>query len=375
MAAFYIVYCLLAGLGTVFIRYKSLSFRTIVVIFIFIAASYFGFRLGESSPLRFAPREKPLNLKLALSIGTTVASISVLIAWGFILRHYGSLGYVFANAFSIRISTIGSKESAYPLVFGYGASICYGFFPLALILKRKVEGVCLFIVILLLDLVSFGRVGVIFATFILLSWALVQKVRLLSIKNIMAMIILLAVLIMPRLIRGNFDNFEGTISGYRPYFRYELPSSTNMIASNYIYYFSSGYALNEYLMDSRGSDKLGLGSRIFAPIANMTSRLFGGARPNLIDKTAEIPFEYNIYTAIHDWLIDFGVLGMVIGPLLLNFLLAILSKGEGAAATAVKIYSMAYILFTPVYFIFTFGGFFLSLFLLLCIRIQDVRIA
>ena len=105
-----------------------------------------------------------------------------------------------------------------------------------------------------------------------------------------------------------------------------------------------------------------------APVANIVSKFTHDPRVEMRDEMSEIPFEFNIYTVIHDWIADFGLLGLAIGPLLLNAIFSMLSKGSGLVSDAIKAFTAACIFYSPIYYIFSFGGFLISLLFLIMLR-------
>ena len=243
---FYSAYIIAAGAGIFFIRFEAPSMNTILAVFVYIASSYFGLKIGEWFPDFFSASRSAKKPSALVWPGAIFVSAMVLVMWLFMIKRYGSLQYIFANAFAIRLESIGASSSVYPTIVSYGASLGYALFALALFSRKWIAAILLFADIALVDMVTFGRVGTLFAIFLVVAWYLVRGLKILTVRNVILFILLFALLVMPRLVRGNFDNFEGTISNYRPYFRNTPPPIFNVFIGNYIYYFSSGYALNSY---------------------------------------------------------------------------------------------------------------------------------
>jgi hypothetical protein len=78
-----------------------------------------------------------------------------------------------------------------------------------------------------------------------------------------------------------------------------------------------------------------------------------------------IPHENNIYTIIHDILLDFGPVGVLLLPSFFGYCLAqVLGKGNGYSE-ALSIFGFAWLFETPIYNIFIFGTFVISLLFLI----------
>ncbi|MHB0896411.1 MAG: hypothetical protein ACYC1A_02540 [Spirochaetales bacterium] len=365
---FYAAYIIAAGAGIFFIRFETPSVSTLLAVFVYIASSYFGLKIGEWLPDFFGTSGSVKKPSTLVWPGAIFVSAMVLVMWLFMIKRYGSLQYIFANAFTIRLESIGASSSVYPTIVSYGASLGYALFALALFSRKWMAAILLFADIALVDMVTFGRVGTLFAIFLVVAWYLIRRLKILTGRNIILFTFLVAALVMPRLVRGNFDNFEGTVSNYRPYFRNTPPSIFNVFIGNYIYYFSSGYALNSYMNSGWEEEARSGGSRILAPVLNIVSKFTHDPRVEMRDEMSEIPFEFNIYTVIHDWITDFGILGLAIGPLILNAIFSMLSRGTGLVSDAIKSFTAAYIFYSPIYYIFSFGGFLISLLFLIMLR-------
>lgn len=358
------------AIGGLFIAYVPVSVLMILAVIIFVGSTYWGFRFGEAMPsLREDSGKKRFIGYTVLNILTILVTLAVFVMWCFLIVKYGGISSILHNAYQIRISTMGSQTSVYPVWLGYIGSLSYGLLPLGLAYRRRIVSFISFGDIVMLDLVTFGRVGIVYAIFVIIGHVVLTERSRISLKKVFMVMGLLVVLAAPRLIRGGFDNFEGTMKTYRPYLKSSLPPALNIVVSNYIYYFSAPYALSQYMQETIGVSNMSFGLRTMAPIANVVSRLFGASRDTLVDPMASIPFPYNIYTAIHDWLVDYGFLGLLIGPFSTCMAFASLARGSGPGARSIRLFAFGYLFYTPIYFLLGLGGFFISLLMLGVLRI------
>lgn len=359
-----------AAAGNLFIAYVPLSALAAFSIIAFVGSTFLGFKFGEGLPsLGEDPAKQRLLRETLLNLLALAVSFAVLAMWRYIMGKYGDIASIMRNAYEIRAATIGASESIYPVWLGYLGSLSYGLLPLGLAYGRRSIAIVAFGDIVLLDLVSFGRVGIVYALFVVVGHMVLTERRRISLRQALLIFGLIAVLIAPRLIRGGFDNFEGTMRAYRPFLKAPIPPALNIVASNYIYYFSAPYALSEYLREGYGESPPSPGTRTLAPLANIASRISGAPRETLVDAMAAIPFPYNIYSAIHDWLADYGALGLLVGPFSTCMAFAFLARGSGPGAKSMRLYAIAYLFYSPIYYIFGFGGFFISLLMLGSLRL------
>jgi len=165
---------------------------------------------------------------------------------------------------------------------------------------------------------------------------------------------------LPRLIRGGFDNFSATVKEYLPFLKIKFAPVFFGMLSIIIYYFSSLYALSQLV--NKQVEFL-FGEKNFAPLLNLIRRLLPFLRLNrinLIEEPARIPFNHNIYSIVGDIYMDFGFLGLIFVPFLFGLLIGSIFKRNGIIADSLKAFFIAWLLFTPIYNVFSFGAFFFS---------------
>lgn len=363
---FYLIYLVLAIAGTLLIDYTPLSIYTYIYYFIYIFSLLIGTYIGYCIKVRILPIfsinvDKLLNVLIILSI------ITSLISWYLMIKHYGSIGYIMLHSFDIRTETIGDGISLVPSSITYLNSVQYCAFILSLtcysILRKSkyiLYIVLLFIIIVASDLRSFGRVGILFAIFSIISWMLIFKVKIFNLKRIFSMFILYFILMLPRLIRGGFDNFSSSIDNYSSSFLFHIPPFFYGPITVYIYYFSSLYAFDA-IMASDISFTLGI--RNFAPIVNMLNNCFHffDNRVVLIADSVNIPFDYNIYHIMGELFFDFCYWGIIFFPIIFGIFIGYIFKMKTSFSNVLKIFMLVWVFFTPIYNVFSFGSFFISL--------------
>lgn len=323
----------------------------------------------------YNPETLPVMKKIIWTI-TLLGTVSAFFSWYIYIQEYGSLEYIFLNAMKIRVKSIGQADGIIPVYFTYMNATVLVAFALALSMigyvkenKYKFLLAYLFTLIFFCDLLTFGRIGILYSVFMVFGYWIVYKKKIVTKSNVGILSLLLLLFSLPRLIRGSFDNFSATMNVYAPYLHIEIPPIFNSLVSIYIYYFSAPYALSDYL---DRCDEFTYGTRNFAPLYNIIYRFLSvDKHVVLIDGFSEIPFEYNIYTVIRDFYGDFGIIGVVVLSLMLGIYLGRLFSMKGAMINAIKIYMIGWIFYSPVYNPFMFGGFFLAFVLLNIISIYE----
>ncbi|EKN71332.1 hypothetical protein BABA_01580 [Neobacillus bataviensis LMG 21833] len=394
---FYSSYFVISMMGNIFIDYDKISFRTIIIYFLymilFTLSAYFMNKKTKLSAY-FTNKE---NIFTALSrkikifnvIGTSKILISpniviipwlilliitISYTWGIQIQSYGGIKFIIKNAYTIRESSIGSKaDIVNPLIMYFnntGTALLTIIMCMFIKTNNKkyllLSGLAL-ILIALTDLLSFGRISLIYSVFIIVSLFLVFNIRL-KLSHFLMLFSVFVITFIPRLIRGSFDNFQGTVSRYAPYFNFHLPSFLNPVISYFIYYFSSIFALDDYLseyFENIGSNNLTYGEKMFTPVFNIFSRIFNFNRVNLIEPSAHIPFDYNIFSIIKDIIGDFGLVGLIIFPVIFGVIFGYIFKKQTFFYNCLKVYLLAWLFYTPIYNAFSFGAFFISCGLLL----------
>lgn len=362
---FYIAYFLIAMLGGLIIDYKPLKLIVMFIYAVYILSILIGIYLGHNINLKIINKIN-VSATSILNVITIISTVTVLICWWYMLEYYGSIEYIIAHSFDIRTETIGNGISLVPTSITYLSSLQYYGIALAFVLfniykskKYILHIVVLFILIVLSDLRSFGRVGILYAIFVILAFMFLYRKKIFSLKKIASFFGLYFLLMLPRLIRGGFDNFSSSISNYSSYFLVEIPSVFYGFVTVYIYYFSPLYAFNQ-LVDNNNLCYYGM--RNFAPIVNVLNRIFNfmDQRVVLIAPSSNIPFDYNIYHIIGELYMDFGIVGVCIFPIFFGLFIGYIFRFSGVYADSLKIMMFAWILFTPIYNVFSFGAFFIA---------------
>lgn len=364
---FYVGYFLLALLGNLIIDYRPLSIYTYIYYFIFVGTLLIGIKVGyTTSPIVL--KRRAINVSKLIKILLTISIITTSISWYLTVKHYGSLVYIFTHAFDIRQETIGNGISLVPIYITYLGSVIYFGFILSLFYYNKTHvrnfltySILFFICIVISDLRTFGRVGILFSIFSCLSYMIISKIKLLSIKRFFIALGLYGLLMLPRLIRGGFDNFSSSISGYAEAFKVNITPALYGFVVVYIYYFSSIYAFDELILNIDIIHTNGM--RNFASILNLINKIFGlnDERIILIADSAHIPFEYNIYSILGELYYDFGYIGIVIFPIMFGIIIGYIFKMAGIFGNVLKAFMLTWIFFTPIYNIFSFGAFSIAL--------------
>lgn len=313
---------------------------------------------GPSSEREKAPRW----ITAALGLGAAC----ILSAWVAMIAEYGSIEFILAHAFDIRGELIGGEGIA-PLWTGYAFSFVYfAFLSEAMRLAagdRRISwqlAAC-FGEICLYDLTTFGRVGMLLAVAIALAAAIYHGVtyRLGAWRVALVGATVAFVVSIPRLIRGGFDNFAGSLEDLPQRFPGLVPESLNALAAYAKYAVGSLFALGEKL-PHHAEDWL-YGRRTFLPVWNLASRFTGGHYMNRIDDPVSVPFELNIYSVAWDFYLDFSVAGVVVGALAWGYLVGRTGSSRSPATRRLAVLLVAGFLFWPIYNVFTFGGPFIVL--------------
>lgn len=373
---FYLIYFIMCLIGNIFINYNSLSLYSVGIAIIYVFFITSGALIGFSSTdfkIKFLGILKIKNVILSLFV---ILTFTIFYSWYLNIQYYGSLDYIIANAFLIRINIIGQEVSIIPKYLTYSNSLVHAALVLSLVYyectkknKYIIFSIYFFILIVLCDLLTFGRIGILYGIFIIIGYLIVYKKFKFNIKNMFFFIILFLILILPRLIRGSFDNMSETVSGYTPYLLMEIPSFLYSVLTVYIYYFSSIYAFDIYINEI--DHGLTYGFRMFTPIANLLNNILGLERMNTIDSMVNIPFEYNIYSILRDIYSDYRLVGIVTIPIIVGIWFGFVFKKQTIYFDAIKIYSLGWLFYTPIFNVFSFGSFlisFLFLFVLIFFR-------
>lgn len=295
-----------------------------------------------------------------------ISSLALIFQLKFLITEYGSIENIVFHANDIRNELIGLNSGLFPVWIGYAFSFSYFGLALSAISnqitasERKVFVSAIFVIILLFDLTTFGRVGTIFSVFIL-STSLVFNIGFRSVfrlKYLMFFFLFFVISNLARLLRGSFDNFENSMDFKLKVDLVNYPYVNGLIVA-FKYHIQSFYTF-DYALDS--SFDFQFGQRNFLPFFNIINRFNGGGYANRIDKIIQIPFDANIYGVQWDFYYDFGVLGVAIMPVLWASLLIYFLKDSSPISIATGIVLFAGYLFWPIFNIFSFGGMFITLF-------------
>jgi len=368
---FSIIYLSLALLGNLLIDFIPIGFPALIMYFTFYLCLYIGASFGLMLPKIKLPKIFN-NANYFLYFLLVLISITTFWSWKIMLTKYGSLAFIYYNAYTIRLDSIGKTVSTIPVFFSYCNSFIYALFVIYLVkLKNNLNTkyiiyllIYCFVLIVLNDLLAFGRIGILYSIFCIIGYIFYYKVKI-NFKRIILFLLIIFIFALPRLIRGSFDNFKASINNYEPYFKTEVPSSLNFLMTNYIYYFSSIYALSDYLNTT--DFYMTNGERNFTPFYNVINRfIINENKITLIERNAKVPFSYNIYSIVKDLYTDFTYPGSIVVSLLFGLTIGFFAR---AKCHSISIYLIGWILYTPIYNAFSFGGFFFSFVLLIILSL------
>ncbi|TWI92057.1 O-antigen polymerase [Chitinophaga japonensis] len=372
---FYIGYIVFSLLGNIVIKYTGIAAVPLMLFLLYVICLLHGVILGLALP--FIKIERPVNIKFkaVVIILFMICCMTTLLAWYLNIKHYGSLVYIFAHSFVIRESSIGQSEGIIPVYVTYINSFLYCLFALLLIgyhyTRRKyciVLSVLTFILVIFTDLLTFGRIGILYCLFILFAYfILFRKVRI-NLRVIIGITALFLILNLPRMIRGGFDNFEGSVSAFKNFLYYDIPPIFNSVITVYTYYFSSLFAFSNYYEHQH--IEFTYGDITFNPIVNIYNRFIAhNERVSLIADPVYIPFRTNIYSIVKDLYQDFGVIGIILPPIFFGIIIGYIFKSGSITGQALKIYILAWVFYTPIYNPFSFATFLISFFMLILISL------
>lgn len=366
---FYIGFFIISLLGNLIFKFNDLAFQTIFLYFIYALFFVFGICLGRSiKPFKLLHLN--IDSKKLIKYLLPLAAIAILFGWYYMIKYYGNLAYIIGNSYAIRSETIGDGIQIIPTHISYMSSFANAGLVITIAryyhFKEKRDLYCAIafaFLIVLVDLQSFGRVGILFIIFVLVGCIRLFRIKIKLRKLIIYGSILLVVLMLPRWIRGG-NSLEGVADNYTPYLRYHLPSFIDPFVSLYSYYFSGIYALNELINNQINDMELWWGARNFSSLINLFHRFFESSsdfhRITIIAKPVNVPYSINIYTILGEAYMDFGVLGLFLLPLFFGACIGFFFKFKGVYADALKLVFVGWLFFNPIYNLFSFGGFMLA---------------
>jgi oligosaccharide repeat unit polymerase len=319
------------------------------------------------------------NLEKIIQIFYLLALISILVSWIIVLKNYDGIDWVIKNANSIRNSTIGLSESVVPVFLSYLSSLIYVVWVYELARWRDIGTprylrlISIFILIFLVDLLSFGRVGLFFSLTTAFCYFISVKKKF-NYKPILVIFLIFIVAMFPRMLRGDFDNFEGTVIGYRPYFRFDIPEYFNIFMS-IIPYFTGSFISGPKMIYLSNFTELNLGEKTFTPIFNLIYKFIDFDRVSTIDDFASIPYDHNVHGLLWDLYRDFGYFGSIVAVLFFGFLLGCLPSFANGRLRNAMIYFIGGVLyFSPIYSLFSVGGFFIAFLIILFLIISFLNV-
>jgi oligosaccharide repeat unit polymerase len=372
---FCFIYLFLAFVGNFFLKYVSLNFLSLLIFISFYLYLYLGASLGMLLPS--IKRYNFLNnAKIILNLLLLIITLTTILSWRVLIKKYSSLEFIFLHAYEIRYGTVGTSKAIIPNLYTYFNSLIYACLIISLVLlnKRKkiiyaIYAIYSFVLIIAIDFLYFGRIGILFSIFCFLGYFFYYKIRL-KISHFFYLLIIVIAFTLPRLVRGGFDNFQGTMSYISPYMKINVPSGFNFVISNYIYYFSSIYAFGEYLENEKID--LTYGKRNFAPVYNIINRfILKEDRVNLIDNNVKIPFDFNVFSIAKELYVDFGYFGLVLLSLVFGIFIGNIFK---SSFDSLNIFAFTWIFYTPIYNSLSFGSFFFSFIFLIIITLINNEI-
>ncbi len=374
LMVFYVSFIAISMLGFLFFNNMHVSFEALALFTSFFILLILGVEIGKSLSFGKINKFKIDNLGIFLVIALFIQSTVILGIWTYIIDRYGSVSNILTIANEIRADTIGKTESIYPVWMSYIAGTIMVTFSLNLILfeysKKKIiyafTSIFSFIFILLYDLTSFGRVGTLYALFVLLGYLLFFRKKIFTLKRITLLLIVMILMFLPRYIRGENDAFSSTIVAFSAYTKTDFNPIILSVLTIYMYYFSSLFSMSSYYAEPQ--EALTYGERTFTPFYNIISRFVTSEeRISLIDKMVYIPYPVNIYSIVKDLTSDFGYLGMILISLFFGIILGHIfrSQNRGIFVTALKIFMFGWIFYIPIYNAFSFGSFLLSFVILI----------
>lgn len=371
---FYIIFIMLSLFGYFILKYRIISPITIILLILYVLSLIVGSYIGAHMPAKTSQYKIRLNVDFLLWTIFIVSLLFTLIGWLYIIKHYGSLVYIFAHGTLIREETIGNGLQLKPTLVSYLASLGTLGIPLSLssyylrpCRKYIILVILFFILTILGDLQSFGRIGMLFSIFLIFSYVCLCIKKIPYIKYSFYSIVLLVLFMVPKFIRAG-STLEGIGYRYGPYLTIDFPPVFEPFITIYAYYFSGIYAL-DYLLDHPIDYSYGI--RNFSAIYNLGNRIFefDTQRNSIIADVAYVPFDTNIYTLAGELYMDFGVIGIFIGSLIFGALCGFLFKYNGVFGYALKFVLLAWLFETPIYNIFSFGGYLLCFIILVLLTL------
>lgn len=374
---FYFGFFVVSLLGYTIFRFNGISVFTILLYFVYVIFFLLGISIG-SQLQKIKILKLTIKTETVIKVLLPVAAISVVTGWLYMIRYYGDIPTIISHAFNIREETIGNGIQIIPTYVSYLSSFGNAGFVLSVarycnLQERKdlYYSISFGLLILLLDLQSFGRVGILFVIFVIIGCILLFRIKIKFRKLLIYGVALLIILMLPRWIRGG-SSLEGVSSEYSPYLLFKLPSYLDSFVSLYAYYFSGIFSFDELL---NKDIPLWFGERNFSSLINLFNRFLGESaeqRITIIAPPVYIPYKHNIYMILGEAYMDFGLLGLVILPIFFGLCIGYLFRYKGIYADALKLVLIGWIFYTPIYNLFSFGSFMLAYIVLVFLTISTI---
>lgn len=323
------------------VQYVSLNNTTMVVLIIVMLAFFLGtlaaiFPWRMSHKAAMCRRQKNLNVReiqVALLFSNLIATLGLALQWYFVIRFFGGATAFVAQIPLLYVSRLAQALKMPPWA-GYMASVGFaGIYLAGHYIGAKGDNRILpfwsWVIILAHSLVTMGRAsiiwgGLLFLNGIMLSQILIGKSAVLShsmlrqgIRLVVLGVVLFGLMLGVRQIRAGGDNFQATADNIRDYSLIcrsdESDFLCNAFLSNYVYLTGSVPALGQILERGTGIPE-NWGVNTFGSVF----RRLGMTVPRYLEPV-NIPFPFNVYTAVADWYLDFGWMGILIVPFIIGF--------------------------------------------------------
>lgn len=371
---FFLCFIIISFCGYFIIAFNIISAISVILFITFCLCVIVGSYLGSSMTVYKSKKRFSINIPKFLGIILLSTLICTIIGWIYIISYYSSFEYVFSHGMLIRTETIGDGLQLKPTTLSYFCSIGTIGLPLSLAMYYYSRyrlylwyAMGYLFVTVLGDLQTFGRIGILFCIFTFIAYLTLCIKRISYLKIFLGGGILFLLLMLPKYIRSGFT-FEGIASRYSEYLNFQIPNVFDPLLSVYSYYFSGIYAF-DYLLHQDISYEYGL--RNFSAVYNLLNRIFEfqEGRNSIISDVAYVPFDTNIYTIAGELYIDGGLFALIGGSLLFGFICGALFKYSGVFGFALKLILLSWLFETPIYNVFSFGGFFLSFILMIILTL------
>ena len=350
------------------------SFFFVKLFFILALGLYLGIKCSQKFFSYLNKEYENISQKLnvqktpeqfALKLICFTPFVTIILSWMCILTRFLKSHEINHNLFSaLRSQMILNPRSLLPVYLSYINGLIFFSVMYRLLKfseqKNKFTFFHLFFSILFLflnDLMSFGRVGILFLIYMAVGLIYIKRIPIFRIKTFFIGLASLCLLMLPKLIRGNFQLFQensGFSSYLTPHFKWIPPSLLDI----YVYYFAPPYALSEMFKTDFFSNHT-FGARIFTPMANALSHVFHKIQSGQLQDpflATKQSFYGNIYTVIRDYYADFGTIGVFIIPFILGFFFNFFFQKKNIYADILKLIFFIWLFSIPIYHVFMLGS-------------------